>query len=322
MSGIHDFIRDNLPRIESCLNATVADLNPLVKPVVSHILGAGGKRLRPMLCLLTARALGYKHDDVYPLAAALELIHSATLLHDDVLDQAELRRGKITAHLVFGVNEAILAGDALLARANEMVTDYGSLSLMRSVSRAIYWTAAGEIQEIQQLRHPSLTVDTYLEIVEGKTGYLLQTCCHSGAILAGASGALEHSAQVFGLNLGIAFQLVDDALDYSVSPNSTGKPKGGDLREGKLTLPLIFFLQQLEPGKQEALLAKMKNRELDDQEQQSIIQTMEDLQLSRKTRAESERYLQIAREALQDFPESQERLLLGEVLEYIKDRED
>lgn len=322
MSGIHDFIRDKLPRIESCLNATVADLNPLVKPVVSHILGAGGKRLRPMLCLLTARALGYKHDDVYPLAAALELIHSATLLHDDVLDQAELRRGKITAHLVFGVNEAILAGDALLARANEMVTDYGSLSLMRSVSRAIYWTAAGEIQEIQQLRHPSLTVDTYLEIVEGKTGYLLQTCCHSGAILAGTSGALEQSAQAFGLNLGIAFQLVDDALDYSVSPTSTGKPKGGDLREGKLTLPLIFFLQQLEPGKQEALLTKMKNRELDEQEQRSIIQAMEDLHLSRKTRAESERYLQIAREALQDFPESQERLLLGEVLEYIKDRED
>ncbi|MCF8109116.1 MAG: polyprenyl synthetase family protein [Desulfohalobiaceae bacterium] len=322
MSGIYEFIRDNLPRIESCLNATVADLNPLVKPVVSHILGAGGKRLRPMLCLLTARALGYKHDDVYPLAAALELIHSATLLHDDVLDQAELRRSKITAHLVFGVNEAILAGDALLARANEMVTDYGSLSLMRSVSRAIYWTAAGEIQEIQQLRHPSLTVDTYLEIVEGKTGYLLQTCCHSGAILAGASEALEQSAQAFGLNLGIAFQLVDDALDYSVSPTSTGKPKGGDLREGKLTLPLIFFLQQLEPGKQEALLAKMKNRELDEQEQRSIIQAMEDLQLSRKTRAESERYLQIAREALQDFPESQERLLLGEVLEYIKDRED
>ncbi len=322
MSGIHDFIQSNLPRIESCLNETVADLNPLVKPVVSHILEAGGKRLRPMLCLLTARALGYEKDDIYPLAAALELIHSATLLHDDVLDQAELRRGKITAHLVFGVNEAVLAGDALLARASEMVTAYESLPLMRSVSRAIYWTAAGEIQEIQQLKNPSLTVDNYLEIVEGKTGYLLQTCCQSGAIVAGASEVLERSARLFGLNLGIAFQLVDDALDYSMSPTSTGKPKGGDLREGKLTLPLIFFLQQLETRKQEELLSKMKNRDLASHEQQAIIQAMEDLDLSQKTRAESERYLQIAREALHNFPNSKERLLLGEVLEYIKDRQD
>ena len=322
MSGIHDFIRTHLPRIESCLSETVDGLNSLVKPVATHILGAGGKRLRPMLCLLTARALGYVKEDIYPLAAALELIHSASLLHDDVLDQAELRRGTTTAHLVFGVNEAILAGDALLARANQIVTAYDSLPLVRSVSEAIYWTATGEIQEIQQLKHPSLTVDNYLEIVQGKTGYLLQTCCHSASIVAGASKTLEQSAQSYGMNLGIAFQLVDDALDYSVSPKSTGKPKGGDLREGKLTLPLILFLQQLTAEARQELLEKIKHKALDSQEQQDIIQTMEDLDLSQKTRAESEKYLQISRAALSVFPDSRERMLLGEVLEYIKDRED
>ncbi|MCF8104964.1 MAG: polyprenyl synthetase family protein [Desulfohalobiaceae bacterium] len=322
MSAIKEYIQFNLPGIESCLSETVAGLNPLVKPVATHILEAGGKRLRPMLCLLTARALGYEGKDIYPLAAALELIHSATLLHDDILDQAEMRRGKTTAHIVFGVNEAILAGDALLAVANRIVTEYESLPLVRCISQAIYWTAVGEIQEIQQLKEPSLTVEKYMEIVVGKTGYLLQTCCQSGAIMSGSLQEQVEAAKTFGLNLGIAFQLVDDALDYSVSHLNTGKPKGGDLREGKLTLPLILFLQGMSREKRDDLLKKIKGKGLDPFEQQWVLEEMERKGLSRKTRDESNKYLQAAARSLNRFPDTRERDLLYEVLEYIKDRED
>ena len=322
MSAIKEYIESNLPGVESCLSETVAGLNPLVKPVAAHILEAGGKRLRPMLCLLTARALGHEGKDIYPLAAALELIHSATLLHDDVLDRAEMRRGRTTAHIVFGVNETILAGDALLAVANKTVTEYENLSLMRCISQAIYWTAVGEIQEIQQLKEPSLTVEKYMEIVVGKTGYLLQTCCQSGAIIAGSPQEQVEAARTFGLNLGIAFQLVDDALDYSVSPLSTGKPRGGDLREGKLTLPLILFLQGMNNEARDVLLKKIKCQSLDPFEQQWVLEEMEQQDLSQKTREESNAYLQLARESLGRFPETRERDLLYGVLEYIKDRED
>lgn len=322
MSAMKEYIQSSLPGIESCLSQTVSRLNPLVKPIAAHILDAGGKRLRPMLCLLTARALGYEQKDIYPLAAALELIHSATLLHDDVLDQAEMRRGTTTAHIVFGVNEAILAGDALLAMANTIVTEYESLALMRCISEAIYWTATGEIQEIQQLKEPSLTEEKYLEIVVGKTGYLLQTCCQSGAIMSGCPEDQLVAAKTFGLNLGIAFQLVDDALDYSVSAQSTGKPYGGDLREGKLTLPLILFLQAMKKETRDDLLKKIKCKQLNPVEQKWILEEIQQRGLIRKTRDESDTYLQIAGKSLESFPDSRERRLLYEVLEYIKDRED
>ena len=212
MQALRDYIHASLPKIDDCLEREVEALNPVVRPVARHVLQAGGKRFRPLLCMLTAQGLGYRDDGILPLASALELIHSATLLHDDVLDKAEQRRGQQAAHLKYGVTETILAGDALLALANRIVTGFGNVELVACISEAIYRTATGEILEIQRMRQPNLTLDEYLEIIVGKTGYLIQTACQSGAILAGSSQQLD-AARTFGLNLGIAFQLVDDALD-------------------------------------------------------------------------------------------------------------
>jgi octaprenyl-diphosphate synthase len=318
--SLKGYFHAELPRIEESLQQEIQALSPVVYPVATHILNAGGKRLRPMLCILTARALGYGHDSIYSLACALEMVHSASLLHDDILDNAVRRRGEQAAHLLFGVTETVLAGDALLALANKVVTGYGIVPLVACISEAIHQTAAGEVLEIERMRQPSLRQEEDLEIIIGKTGTLIQTCCESGAILAGCGEERQEAAKRFGLNLGIAFQMVDDALDYSSPEQRSGKPHGGDLREGKLTLPLIFFLQSLDAGSREEYLAKVKERTLTDGEHEWIVDQIERLRLGERTRREARTYLDRAREALDQFPPTPEKDLLGQLLEYIQIR--
>jgi len=323
MQQLQDYFQNRLPRIEACLESQIKTMNSMVSPVASHILQAGGKRLRPMLCLLTARTMdaSLEEERLYPLACALELVHSATLLHDDVLDNAEMRRGKAAAHLLYGVTETILAGDALLALANQIVTAYGSVPLVSCISQAIYETASGEILEIQKMKQPNLSCEEYLEIVRGKTGCLIQTACQSGAIMGEAKDALQQAAGDFGLNLGIAFQLVDDALDYAASPSHLGKPLGGDLREGKLTLPLIYFLQELSSGQRQALLLKIKDRRLTEEERTWILEQIQERRLGHRTREVAGTYLHAARNALKALPTGEEHSLLQQMLDFIKSRQ-
>ncbi|MDZ7760987.1 MAG: polyprenyl synthetase family protein [Desulfovermiculus sp.] len=322
MPSLNEFFQRTIPHIESSLRSICSGLNPVVQPVAEHIISGGGKRLRPALFLLTYQAL--KDDravhDPYPLAAALELIHSSTLLHDDILDNAPLRRGQPSAHLLFGTSATLLAGDALLAKANKVVTEYNSLPLMACISEAIYQTATGEILEIERMKQPDLSREEYLEIIVGKTGFLLQACCQSGAIMAGCESDLEEAAKCFGLNMGIAFQLVDDALDYAATPSQSGKPLGGDLREGKLTLPLIFFLDTLDHDSKSQILAKIKDHTLSDTEQKWILGRIKDQGLSHKAREEAHFFLHPARQSLAVLPPSTERELLAQALDFIRDR--
>ena len=322
MPSLNEFFQEHIPHIEASLRSICSGLSPVVQPVAEHIMSGGGKRLRPALFLLTYQAL---HNDrsvhhLYPLAAALELIHSATLLHDDILDNAALRRGQSSAHLLFGTSATLLAGDALLAKANKVVTEYNSLPLMACISEAIYQTATGEILEIERMKQPDLSRDEYLEIIVGKTGYLLQTCCQSGAIMAGCRTEQEEAAKGFGLNMGIAFQLVDDALDYAAAPAQSGKPMGGDLREGKLTLPLIFFLEQLDPQAKARVLTRIKENDLSAGEQEWILSQIQEQGLSQKARKEADAFLHSARQALGAFPPRPEREFLSQALDFIRDR--
>ncbi|MFO8031602.1 MAG: polyprenyl synthetase family protein [Desulfohalobiaceae bacterium] len=321
MQDLYAYFQYQLPRVEQSLQDQLQTLNSTVRPVASHILQGGGKRLRPILCVLTAEALGSSRKDIYPLASALELIHSATLLHDDVLDKAQFRRGNPAAHEVFGITQTILAGDALLALANKVVTSFGSVELVSCISEAIYHTAAGEVLEIQRMQQPNLSWAEYLEIIKGKTGYLIQNSCLSGAILAASSPAQQDAAARFGFNLGVAFQLVDDALDYSLSSKEAGKPLGGDLREGKLTLPLILFLERLDPGQREGLLARIKEQGLSSQEQDWILEQIRELGLDIRTRQTAGQYLQKAREAALSLPQGASRSLLLDMVRYIQQRE-
>ncbi len=321
---LHEYCKSVLPSIEDSIQEQIESLNSMIVPVASHILNSGGKRLRPLLCILVAAALGRRDSSVYPLASAIEMVHSATLLHDDILDNAEMRRGKKAAHLVFGVRETILAGDALLAQANRIVSQYRDTELVDCLSEAISSTAAGEILEIQKMANPDLNKEEYLEIIKGKTAYLIQASCEGGAILSESDlnrSGLRQRARNMGLNLGIAFQLVDDALDYTPSPE-LGKPQGSDLREGKITLPMIYFLNDLDYQERTALVSRIKNGSLGESELDSVMNSIQERMLHDRTRSEADFYIASAYQELNGFPASREKVFLGQMLEYLRCREN
>lgn len=320
MTNLSDFFSRELPRINATLEQELTQLNPLVKEVGEHILLSGGKRLRPMLTILTARCLGYHGQDIYPLACSLEFLHSATLIHDDILDNADTRRGKKACHLAFGLHRTVLAGDALLAMANLIVARYDIPSMNYCVAQAIMRTATGEVEEIAQIRSPRPDRTAYLDIIKGKTADLIRAACSCGAMLARADQEKLNHADSFGLNVGMAFQLVDDALDYAADHELLGKPLGGDLREGKITLPLIFYLQTLQEDEQQKLLNKMAQDELSAPEMKQIIGKIQEMGLDKKVRDEAGEYLQRAGQALESFPETPEKSLLQEIIEVVRSR--
>jgi len=314
MSDIADILSREVPAINEYLEDAANTLNPLVQPVVRHVLLAGGKRLRPLLTILVARALGYDRDDIYPLACSLEFLHSATLLHDDIVDGAPLRRGRESAHMRFGPTHTILAGDVLLALANRLVADYDNPELTRILSEALLQTATGEILEIAHLRDTDLPLETYLSIITGKTAYLLQAACQCGAVLAGASPALRKTAGQLGVNLGIAFQLVDDALDYTSPAHVSGKPTGGDLKEGKVTLPLILYLAELPFDARRRLAEDFRQDQLSGEDIEYLRGNIVAGGHAEKTREMAAAYLEKAQAALASFPSSPEADLIGQVL--------
>lgn len=321
MSDVFGYIQAELPRVNRFLEHQAAGLDPVVRPLVEHALLAGGKRLRPMLLLLAARALRLPgHVDPYPLACSLEILHTATLLHDDILDGADLRRGRKTAHLAFGRQEAILAGDVLLALANRLVAEYAEPRLTWVLSEAILRTAVGEVMEIGATRKPDLTRDRYLEIITGKTAYLFQGACQCGAILAGAEEELEDAALQFGLHLGVAFQLVDDALDYASLPDDTGKPEAGDLREGKVTLPLLLHLERMPAPEREAFCAKFAAGTLDEAEIADHLARIRTAGHPEQTRQAARDHAAKAAAALALFPQGPETALLSQVLDFVLSR--
>jgi octaprenyl-diphosphate synthase len=321
MKSLKEYLKQEIPNIEQVIRKEMAFLDPLVRPVAEHVMLAGGKRLRPILCILSARSFGFRGVEVYPLAAALEFLHSATLLHDDILDNATLRRGQPASHIQHGIAQTILAGDVLLALANKLVAGYGRPGLMRSVSEAIIQTASGEILEQARIGNPFISREEYFRIITGKTACLISSATECGAILADCSIEIVDAAARFGLNLGIAFQLVDDALDFSAREEISGKPRGGDLREGKFTLPLLLYLNGLEGADRTALVSRITDRSLNLEGLDELLSLIEVQHCAERTRDLAQHYLRKAKEALMLFPEGEERDLLETVLEYVRNRE-
>ncbi|MDD2219985.1 MAG: polyprenyl synthetase family protein [Desulfoplanes sp.] len=320
MNVLTAYMAQELPRINQTLHDVTCDLEPEVLPLVEHVLKAGGKRIRPLLTILMARAMGYTKDDIYPMAVAVELLHSASLLHDDILDNAKLRRGAKAAHVVYGNSHAILGGDILFALANKIAASYQVPALTHSLAQAIMHTATGEIKEIALLRDPHITRRQYLDIITGKTAYLIQVACQCGAIIAGGDTKAITNAKAFGLNLGIAFQIVDDALDYTSTAKVSGKPLGGDLREGKFTLPLVLYLQTITPEKRTMVMAKLAKNALTDQELGVIIKEIQELKLDIKTRDEAGTFLDLATTTLAPLPQCPEKEVLISFIDFVLHR--
>ena len=215
---------------------------PMIPDLAGHLVKAGGKRLRPMLTLAAARAFDYDGADHRKLAAAVELIHAATLLHDDVVDASALRRGLKTANVIWGNKESVLVGDFIFSRAFELMVEAGNLDVLQILSRAAGVIAEGEVLQLATQKNLNATFEMYLAVVESKTAALFAAAAHAGAVIAGAGVEAAAALRGYARNLGIAYQLVDDALDYSGYEVALGKRVGDDFREGKMTLPVVYAL--------------------------------------------------------------------------------
>lgn len=237
-------IQSELRGVEAELSRHTASEVELVSAAAQYVLQNGGKRVRPALLLLTAKMLGAPVEKAISLASSVEMIHAASLMHDDVLDNATLRRGKMSANVKWGNQISILVGDFLWCKASEICISEGNNKIMSAIIEAVRKTTEGEIQEIVKSSNFNLTKDEYLNIIKLKTAMLFACSCQVGAILAGASQKTEQSLYNFGLNVGIAFQLTDDVLDYMASDEKFGKKAGTDLCEGRLTLPVILAFQK------------------------------------------------------------------------------
>lgn len=243
MPSYLEAVRPELLRVEEALRDALDSNVHTMLAVSRYILDAGGKRIRPSLVLLSAKALGETPERAVDVAASVELIHMATLLHDDVIDGAESRRGRRTANFSWGNQVPVLAGDYMLAKATGLLARVGDLRLIQALSEATTAMSEGEVSQIET-RGEITSLPTYLSIIRQKTAEFMSGCCRMGAILAGASKSQEEALAQYGINLGMAFQITDDLLDFIGDPAQTGKPVGGDIREGKVTLPLILALEK------------------------------------------------------------------------------
>jgi octaprenyl-diphosphate synthase len=244
LEEIRALVADDLRGLDRCIVASLTSDVALVNQVARHIVAGGGKRLRPLLVLLAARACGYEGERHVNAAAIVEFIHTATLLHDDVVDGSELRRGRDTANAVFGNEASVLVGDFLYSRAFQMMVGIGLMRIMDVMADATNVIAEGEVLQLMNCNDPETDEARYFEVIRSKTAKLFEAGARVAAILSGADEAVEAALAEYGMRLGVAFQLVDDALDYSGSTEEMGKKMGDDLAEGKPTLPLIEAMRK------------------------------------------------------------------------------
>lgn len=240
--SFYQVITDDFSRVNEIIRRQLVSNVPLVEQIAEYIISAGGKRLRPLLVLLAGNAVGKKGDDLCLLAGLIEFIHTSTLLHDDVVDASGLRRGRSTANAIWGNAPSVLVGDFLYTRAFEMMVKLDSMPIMQVISHATRIIAEGEVLQLSRVRDASTTEAIYMEVIRGKTAMLFEAATHSAAVLGGAPKEQCEALRCFGDALGVAFQLVDDLLDYQGDISELGKNVGDDLAEGKPTLPLIYAM--------------------------------------------------------------------------------
>lgn len=263
---IRALVSEDLQSTDHFIISQLESRIPLIKEVIEYVLTCGGKRIRPMVLLLSARALASNAQQHIDLAAVIELIHTATLLHDDVVDSSTLRRGHKTAHTIWGSSASVLIGDFLYSRAFQIVVDLNNTEVLNIFAKATHYIAEGEILQLVNCKNPDTTQEFYFEIIQRKTAKLFEIAAQLGATLATESKNHVEALRDYGRNLGLAYQLIDDALDYSQSAEETGKNVGQDISDGKMTLPLIYAMQKSK-GADLKLLRKAvetgSNRDLD-----------------------------------------------------------
>lgn len=283
----------------------------LVDQVGHYIVAAGGKRLRPMLVLLAAKSMGYKGSDHSKLAAVIELIHTSTLLHDDVVDESSMRRGRETANELFGNQASVLVGDFLYSRSFQMMVEVDNMKVLNILANTTNEVAAGEVLQLMNINDPKVSEDSYYQVIERKTAILFAAATQLGAVLCRAPENVEQGLRDYGLQLGIAFQLIDDALDYASDADDMGKNVGDDLAEGKPTLPLIYALAQSNESDQALIRKAIEQGGLDDLDE--ILSIVKATNAIEYTYQAAEKAVERAINALAPLPDSEYKTALIEL---------
>ena len=290
----------------------------LVNQIAEYIISAGGKRIRPVLVLLVANAYGYRGTAHHELAAVVEFIHTATLLHDDVVDESSMRRGRQTANSLFGNAASVLVGDFLYSRSFQMMVSLDNMRVMRILSDATNVIAEGEVLQLLNMHDPDVSRESYLNVIRSKTAKLFEAAAQLGALISGASDAEIDAAGEYGRSLGTAFQLIDDVLDYAGDAAEIGKNVGDDLREGKPTLPLIYLMENGSPEQRELVRACIEQG--DEQHFDAILAAVTSSGALDYTRREAELAAQRAVDAIASLPDSQYKQSLLQLTVFAVDR--
>ncbi len=303
-----------MARVNALIRSRLASDVVLINQIAEHIIGGGGKRLRPMLVLLAAQAAGYRGTDEALLAAIVEFIHTATLLHDDVVDESDLRRGRKTANALWGNAASVLVGDFLYSRSFQLMVEADNMRVMRILADTTNRIAEGEVLQLLNVRNPDVDEAAYLRVIERKTAVLFSAATQLGALLAGVPDAQERAFADYGMNLGFAFQIADDVLDYVSDAGTLGKNIGDDLAEGKATLPLIYAIERA-PAEQAASLRRaIESGGLDSLD--NIVGAIRDTGAIERARARAAEYAAVAKAALAGVAPSPARDALVVLADY------
>ena len=311
-----NLVADDLTKVNRTILDRMQSRVALIPQLAGHLIAAGGKRIRPLLTLAAARMCGYRGERHIQLAAAVEFIHTATLLHDDVVDESSLRRGNATANVLWGNKASVLVGDFLFTRAFQLMVEDGSLDVLYILANASAIIAEGEVLQLQTANDTATTEDAYLEVIAAKTAALFAAACRVGAVVSGRPKPEEMALDSYGRNLGIAFQLVDDALDYSARQAELGKRIGDDFREGKITLPVLLAYRRGDEDERvfwRRCLEKMRQEPGD---LERAIHLLGRHHAIADTLDRARHYGAIARDALAIFPEHPCKAALDEVIDF------
>jgi len=315
-----DLTRADMERVNAMILSRTGSEVTMIPEVANHLISSGGKRLRPMLTLATAQLTGYEGAGHVKLAAAVEFMHTATLLHDDVVDESDMRRGKIAARIRWGNEASVLVGDFLLGQAFRMMVEVGSLRALEILSAAACLIAEGEVMQLAAAKNTETNEDEYLAIIRGKTAELFAAACEVGPVIAERPKAEIAACRSYGMNLGIAFQLIDDALDYGGGAANLGKNTGDDFREGKITLPVVLSFRRGSDEDRAFFRRTLEEGDIRDGDVEHAVAIMKACGALEDTVERARHYGAMARDALAIFPQGEMKDALLETVDFCVSR--
>jgi octaprenyl-diphosphate synthase len=311
-----DLVAADMERVNTAILARTGSQVTMIPEVANHLISSGGKRLRPMLTIAMAKLAGYSGDGHIKLAAAVEFMHTATLLHDDVVDESDMRRGKLAARMLWGNEASVLVGDFLLGQAFKMMVEVGSLHALDILSSAATVIAEGEVMQLGTAKNTATNEDEYLAVIRGKTAELFAAACEVGPVLANRDKAEQAACRSYGMNLGIAFQLIDDALDYGGKSAKLGKNVGDDFREGKVTLPVVLSFRRGNETERAFWKRTLSEGKIEDGDLEKALALLGKHHAIEDTVGRARHYGAIAKDALALVPDSPMKQALEQTVDF------